>query len=90
MLSFCLVKTPKSGRHKKQKQLNMMLNMLRPNAITVAQLPPLVPRPLAAVFGLVSRRTLWRAEIDGQLTPVRRGNSVSYKKEQLLKFLGIK
>jgi hypothetical protein len=80
---------PRPSRPKKQK-LNLQLSMLQPQAITVEMLPPLVPRPVAAVFGLISKRTLQRAELAGRLTPVRRGaQNVSYKKEELLKFLGI-
>jgi hypothetical protein len=59
-------------------------------AITVEQLPPLVPRPLAADFALLTIRTLARAEERGELRPIKRNaRSVSYRKEDLLAYLGL-
>jgi hypothetical protein len=59
-------------------------------AIGVEQLPPLVSRPLAADFALVNVRTLIRAERKGLLSPIKRNaRTVSYRKAELLKFLGI-
>jgi hypothetical protein len=59
-------------------------------AIRIEQLPPMVPRPLAADFALLSVRTLIRAEKEGLLHPKKRNRqSVSYDKDELLAFLGI-
>jgi len=59
-------------------------------AIQVEELPPLVPRPLAAKFGFVSTRTLANYEGRG-LTPIKRNaRSVSYRREELLEFFGLK
>ena len=59
-------------------------------AISVEQLPPLVPRPLAADFSLLTIRTLARAEERGELRPIKRNaRSVSYRKEDLLAYLGL-
>jgi hypothetical protein len=90
MLSFCLVK-PRRKFQPKKTRLNLQINMLQPQkAITVEQIPEFVPRPLASVFGFISKRTLLRAERDGKLTPIRRGvQNVLYRKDELLKFLGI-
>jgi hypothetical protein len=58
--------------------------------IKVEQLPALVPRSLAADFALLTERTLLRAERKGLLSPIKRNlRTVSYRKEELLKFLGI-
>jgi hypothetical protein len=59
--------------------------------LTVEELPPLVPRPLAAKFGFMSTRTLKNHEAPkGPLNPIKRNaRSVSYLKEELLAFLGI-
>ena len=58
-------------------------------AISVEQLPPLVPRGLAADFALVNERTLIRAERKGLLSPIKRNlRTVSYRKDELLKYLG--
>ena len=59
-------------------------------AISVEQLPPLVPRPLAADFSLLTIRTLARAEERGELRAIKRNKrSVSYRKEDLLAYLGL-
>jgi len=59
-------------------------------AITVEQLPPLVPRWLAVAFSLMTVRTLQRAEELGLLVPIKRNSrSVSYRKENLLAYLGL-
>lgn len=59
-------------------------------AIEVSQLGPLVPRPVAVKFSNLSERTFRRAELGNQLTPIKRNSqSVSYRKEQLLAFLGL-
>ena len=45
---------------------------------------------VAAAFALMSKRSLWRAEQEGKLTPIRRGKqNVSYERGELLRFLGI-
>jgi hypothetical protein len=63
--------------------------LLIERAIQVEELSPLVPRPLAAKFGLLSTRTLKNHEGRG-LTPIRRNaRSVSYRREELLAFLGL-
>jgi hypothetical protein len=66
-------------------------NLLVERALTVEELPPLVPRPLAAKFGFMSTRTLKNHEAPkGPLNPIKRNaRSVSYLKEELLAFLGI-
>jgi hypothetical protein len=60
-------------------------------AITVEDLPPMVPRKLAAQFGLVTPRTLKNHEFPkGPLHPIRRNSrSVAYRKEEILEFFGI-
>ena len=40
-------------------------------AVTIEMLPPLVPRPLASDFSLLTIRTLQRAEARGELQPVK-------------------
>ena len=59
-------------------------------AVTVDQLPASVPRPLAAEFALVSTRTLRRWERFGLKGFRRNSRCVSYRKEDLLAFLGLK
>ena len=72
----------KKSRHKTTKVLT--------EAIRVEQLPPMVPRPLACDFGLVSPRTLIRAEQRGELHPYKRSKqAVSYRKSEILAFFGI-
>lgn len=49
----------------------------------------MVPRPLAARFACLSTRTLKNHE-GKDLTPIRRNaRSISYRREQLLEFLGL-
>ena len=68
----------------------MKSRFLLERPIEVSQLPPLIPRPTAADFALLSRKTLIRAEQKGQLTPIRRGDqNVSYERSQFLRFLGL-
>jgi hypothetical protein len=58
-------------------------------AIPVESLPPLVPRSLACDFSLLTPRTFDRAVEKGLLTPVKRNSrTVSYHRDELLKFLG--
>ena len=66
-------------------------NLLVERALTVEELPPVVPRTLAAKFGFMSTRTLKNQEAPkGPLNPIKRNaRSVSYLKEELLAFLGI-
>jgi hypothetical protein len=72
------------------KEANVKTRNLLKKAIGIEQLPVLVPRAVAADFGILSKRTLIRAEQDGRLTPIRRGSqAVSYRREELLRFLGI-
>jgi hypothetical protein len=60
--------------------------LLIERAIQVEELPPLVPRPLAARFGFVSTRTLKNHEGRG-LTPIKRNaRSVSYRKKDCSRF----
>lgn len=60
-------------------------------AIQIEELGPLVRGPLAAKFAQMSRRTLKNYEHpNGPLHPVKRNSrSVSYRKEELLEFLGL-
>ena len=68
----------------------MKTRLLLERPIQREELPVLIPRGVAADFAVCSKRTLIRAERDGKLTPVRRGNqSVSYRRGEFLKFLGI-
>ena len=58
-------------------------------AIPIESLPALVPKQLACDFSLLTARTLDRAVEKGLLTPVERiARSVSYHKDEVLKFLG--
>ena len=58
-------------------------------AIPVESLPALVPKPLACDFSLLTPRTLTRAEQKGLLRAVKRNSrTVSYHRDELLKFLG--
>jgi hypothetical protein len=67
-------------------------------AIEIHQLPPLVMRQIAVRFSGLSERTLMRAEkgnpekgIPPQLHPVKRNSQcVSYFRDELLEFLGLK
>ena len=69
---------------------NVKTRLLFETPIRLEQLPVLVPRAVAADFAVVSVRTLMRAERDGKLTPIRRGDqAVSYRRDEFLKFLGI-
>ena len=54
-------------------------------------LGPLVPGPLAAKFGFVSRRRLKNNEWPkGSLHPIKRNaRGLSYRKEELLEFFGL-
>jgi hypothetical protein len=53
------------------------------------ELPPKVPRTMAARFARLHPRTLSRAEQRGELTPFRRNSKVvSYDREELLRWLG--
>ena len=59
-------------------------------AIPIESLPALVPKQLACDFSLLTARTLDRAVEKGLLTPVKRNaRSVSYRKEDLLAYLGL-
>jgi hypothetical protein len=71
------------------RQLNVKSKMLPPKAISLEQLPHLIPRAVAADFAVCHRRTLARAEMLGQLTPIRRGQNISYRRDQFLQWLGI-
>jgi hypothetical protein len=73
---------------KKQK---MDPGLLAQRALTVDELGPLVPRPVAAKFGYVTPMTLKNYEWPkGPLHPIRRSSrSVSYRKEEVLAFFGL-
>ena len=61
-------------------------------AIQIEQLPPMVPRPLACDFALLSARTFIRAEEKGLLRAFKGSSKqapVSYRKAELLRYLGI-
>jgi hypothetical protein len=74
-----------------KKKMNPKTKLLPPRAISIEQLPYIVPRPVAADFVPCHRRTLARAEMLGQLTPVRRGTqNVGYLKTEFLSWLGLK
>ena len=58
--------------------------------IEISMLPPLVARGVAADFIGCSTRTLIRAEREGKLTAIRRGEqNVSYERKQFLHWAGV-
>ena len=72
------------------KKANPKTRNLLEKAITIDQLPAVVPRPVAADFSVLSKRSSIRAEKEGRLKPIRRGpQSVGYLKEDFLRFLGL-
>jgi hypothetical protein len=60
---------------------------LQERAIETRQLPPFLPRAVASVYSLLSTRTLARHEIEGELVPIRRGQTIYYEREQFLRWL---
>jgi hypothetical protein len=70
--------------------MNRKLKLMLQPPIEVWQLPPFVPRGLAAAFSLYSSRTLKRAENKPNgLIPIRRGHQrIFYERTQFLKWLG--
>jgi hypothetical protein len=74
----------------RKKSSNPKVRALLERPIEIEELPPIVPRPVAAAFSLLNPRTLLRAEEEGKLTPIKRGKqSVSYRRDELLRFLGL-
>ena len=72
------------------RRQNPKLRVLLDKPVEIWQLPPLIPRSIAAAFALLSVRTLVRNEKGGGLTPIRCGpQSVYYERGQFLKWLGI-
>jgi len=71
------------------KKLRPKTRALLERAISVEQLPPLIPRPVAADFIPCSVRTLIREEKAGRLNPIRRGQNISYERSAFLAWLGI-
>jgi hypothetical protein len=62
-----------------------------PEALSVSQLPAIIPRPIAARFIPVTTRTLRRYERQGLLVPIRRNARViGYEKQAFLKFVFVK
>lgn len=75
---------------KQVKRASKKSRMLLARPVETAQLPPIVPRSVAADYALVSVRTLQRFERKGYLTPIRRGlQGIVYKREELLRLVGI-
>jgi hypothetical protein len=69
--------------------MNTKAKLLK-KSIELSQLPPLIPRPIAARFACVSPKTLARAEKAGHLTPIKRNQTnVAYDRGEFLRFLGI-
>ena len=60
-------------------------------SIRPEQLPVQVPRSMAVLFAACHKITLIRAEKDGYLVPIRRGESrnVYYDRSNLLRWMGL-
>jgi hypothetical protein len=71
------------------KKLRPKTRALLDRSIEIQQLPVAVPRGVGADFVPCSVRTLIRAEKLGQLTPIRRGQNVSYLREEFLRWVGL-
>ena len=72
-----------------RKKVRPKTRALLERSIEVAQLPVVVPRGVGADFVPCSVRTLARAEQRGELTAIRRGQSIGYDRTQFLRWVGI-
>ena len=71
------------------KKMRPKTKALLEKAIRTEQLPVIVPRGVGADFVPCCVRTLVRAERRGELTAIRRGQSIGYERGEFLRWAGV-